>query len=109
MVLNISACSCETLLVMVCFGGPVQQYLGLDAVEASEPEYLSTAQLSLSTVDLLLVLCQLFAFLLPGLQAQTCLLQAWQPLSRHRGDQLEARKVILSFDKKTLVGYYMKS
>lgn len=96
-------CSCETLLVIVFFAGSVKQYLGLDAVEASEPENLSTAKLSLSAVDLLLILCQLFAFLLAGLQAQARFLQAWQPLRRHSGDHLEAVNVTLSFDKKALV------
>ncbi len=100
--------SCERGLVTVCSGGPVKQYLGLDAVEASEPEDLSAAQLSLSAVDLLLILCQLLTFLLPGLQAQPRLLQAWQPLGRHRGDHLEAKPGTLHCpeDKKTLVWRY---
>lgn len=88
---------------MVCFDGPVKQYLGLDAVEASEPEDLSAAQLSLGTIDLLLILSQLFPFLLPGLQAQPCLLQAWEPLCRHCGDHLEARFVALLFERQHCV------
>lgn len=93
---------------MVCFGGPVEQYLGLDAVEASEPEDLSAAQLSLSTVDLLLILCHLLPFLFPGLQAQPRLLQAWQPLCWHRGDHLEAKYITMTFDQKMLVWRYIE-
>lgn len=70
------------------YGRDRSEYLSLDAVEASEPEDLSAAQLPLSTVDLLLVLGQLLAFLLAGLQAQPRLLQARQTLRRHRGNHL---------------------
>lgn len=92
----------EVWLWLVFFsGGAVKRYLGLDAVEASEPEDLSAAQLSLSAVDLLLVLCQLLPFLPFGLQAQPRLLQARQPLRRHRGDHLEAGFVtLMSFDRR---------
>lgn len=69
--------------------GLLGQHLGLDAIEASEPEDLPTAQLPLSTVDFLLVLRQLLSFLLTGFQAQPGLLQAWQPLRRHCGNHLQ--------------------
>jgi len=88
--LDICVCSHERVLVTVWTGGLVKQYLGLDTVEASEPEDLSAAQLSFGAVNFLLILCQLLAFLLPRLQAQPCLLQAWQPLCWYRGDHLKA-------------------
>lgn len=104
--LCVPVCSCERVLVKDCFGGTVKQYLGLDAVEASEPKDLSAAQLPLGTIDLLFVLCHLLPFLLPWLQAQPCLLQTWKPLCRYCGDHLEAMFVTLSFDEKMCVWCY---
>lgn len=72
--------------------GLLGQHLGLDAIEASEPEDLPTAQLPLSTVDFLLVLRQLLPFLLARFQAQSRLLQAGQPLRRHCGNHLQQER-----------------
>lgn len=80
----------------------MSSHLSLNAVESSEPEDLTTAQLSLSTVDLLLILGHLLAFVLPGLQAKPRLLQARQPLCGHRGDYLEAGCVRWLFDQEVL-------
>ena len=66
----------------------VERYLGLDAVQSSEPEDLSSPQFSLSAVDLLFVVGQLLPLVLAGLQPQPRLLQARQPSGGHRGDQL---------------------
>lgn len=81
--LYISACFCKKRF------GLLSQHLGLNAIEASEPEDLSAAQLSLSTVDFLLIFCQLLSFFLPWLQAKSRLLQAGQTLGWHRGNHLE--------------------
>lgn len=85
----------EVWLLLVLLVAPFKQHLGLDAVEASEPEDLSAAQFSLGAVDLLLIFRQLLPFLLPRLQAQPRLLQARQPLRWHGGDHLEPRLVAL--------------
>lgn len=107
-------CSCfmaEWRLRLTCLGVRVsscqqrtfKQYLGLDAVEASEPEDLPAAQLSFSAVDLLLILCQLLSFLLARLQAKPRLLQTWQPLRWHRGDHLRATFVVSEPSRTVLV------
>lgn len=69
--------------------GLLSQHLSLNAIEASEPEDLPTAQLSFGTVDFLLIFCQLLSFFLPWLQAKSRLLQTGQTLGWHRGNHLE--------------------
>jgi len=81
----------------------MEQYLGLDAVEASEPEDLSAAQLSLSTVDLILIISHVLPVVVPGIQVHPRLLQAWQPLRWHRGNHLKATFVQFLFDQKTML------
>lgn len=74
------------------FAGPAHQlwqYLGLDSIQASEPQDLSATQLPFSTVDLLLILCQLLSFFLPRLQAKPRFLQTWQPLRWHSRNHLK--------------------
>lgn len=90
----------EVWLWLVLLVAPFKQHLGLDAVEASEPEDLSAAQFSLSAVNLLLIFCKLLPFLLPRLQAKSRLLQARQPLCWHCGDHLEPRLDALWFEQK---------
>lgn len=68
------------------------QHLSLDAVEASEPEYLASAQLSFSMVNLLLILSQLILSHLICAWPRTCLFQTLQVTGGHCGNDLEHKQ-----------------